>query len=530
MAPNLPTFPPKLPAPRPTPAEAARPQDPARPQPTDPSSFREALEAAEQAPTPSAEAPRDRAPRSESAEPERPAQDQVVEDDRGSETETDAQPEQGAGDDDATGAQAPEVVAVPVQPQPVLARPEPIAIDESTKVPVGEGAVEAAVGIRAAGSAEVGVEAAAVRMDASRGRMVRSASNPVEQSSAKAASEAASQTVTAAKDRPQSASVTQAAAEPAASQVDARPAPASGPARADGAPGTQSATRQNAADPLARLMEHARVASRPDAPRVTDPIASRLAEVEGSIARQQVARTVEQGGVRIEQSQAGAAESAAPTAVVSQNAVQPSQAIPTGAPVADPAASPAMPAPDLAVADEPHPAAQLASKGVGILANQRGGAITMRLEPPALGQLRIELQIHQGAVVADFTAATPEARVLLEANLGMLRERLESQGLSVERISVHGGRGTESTAPVAAHAGGDARQEGADARSDRSDRGDRSGTRQDAAGGESRGRRDGDARAGRDRTDSGRQGGTRGFAAALSGVTAQRTEPMRRAS
>jgi flagellar hook-length control protein FliK len=154
----------------------------------------------------------------------------------------------------------------------------------------------------------------------------------------------------------------------------------------------------------------------------------------------------------------------------------------------------------------------------------------MRLEPPALGQLRIELQIHQGAVVADFTAATPEARVLLEANLGMLRERLESQGLSVERISVHGGRGTESTAPVAAHAGGDARQEGADARSDRSDRGDRSGTRQDAAGGESRGRRDGDARAGRDRTDSGRQGGTRGFAAALSGVTAQRTEPMRRAS
>ena len=68
----------------------------------------------------------------------------------------------------------------------------------------------------------------------------------------------------------------------------------------------------------------------------------------------------------------------------------------------------------------------------------------MRLEPPALGQLRIELHINQGAVVADFTAATPEARILLEANLGMLRERLESQGLSVERISVHGGRAAES--------------------------------------------------------------------------------------
>jgi flagellar hook-length control protein FliK len=176
-----------------------------------------------------------------------------------------------------------------------------------------------------------------------------------------------------------------------------------------------------------------------------------------------------------------------------------------------------------------HPSAQLASKGIALLANQRGGAITMRLEPPALGQLRIELQISQGAVVADFTAATPEARVLLEANLGMLRERLESQGLSVERISVHGGRGTESTAPVAAPTGSDARQEGADARSDRGDRGDRSGTRQDAAGGESRGRRDGDHRAGRDRTEAARQVTTRGFARVLHGETAQRTEPMRRA-
>jgi hypothetical protein len=118
---------------------------------------------------------------------------------------------------------------------------------------------------------------------------------------------------------------------------------------------------------------------------------------------------------------------------------------------------------------------------------------------------------------------------LLEANLGMLRERLESQGLSVERISVHGGRGTESTAAVAAPAGSDARQDGAGARSDSGDRGDRSNTRQDAAGGESRGRRDGDARAQRDRTDAAREGVSRGFAAALHGETARRTEPMRRA-
>ena len=135
--------------------------------------------------------------------------------------------------------------------------------------------------------------------------------------------------------------------------------------------------------------------------------------------------------------------------------------------------------------DGASPGAQLAAKGLGILANQRGGAITMRLEPPALGQLRIELQVSQGAVVADFTAATAEARALLEANLGMLRERLESQGLSVERITIHGAR----TAEAATQSSGDQRQEqggNADAR-------DRGGERrQDAAGGESRGRRDRD--------------------------------------
>ena len=145
------------------------------------------------------------------------------------------------------------------------------------------------------------------------------------------------------------------------------------------------------------------------------------------------------------------------------------------------------PAADLArqPSDGASPGAQLAAKGLGILANQRGGAITMRLEPPALGQLRIELRVSQGAVVADFTAATAEARALLEANLGMLRERLESQGLSVERITIHGAR----TAEAATQSSGDQRQEqggNADAR-------DRGGERrQDAAGGESRGRRDRD--------------------------------------
>jgi flagellar hook-length control protein FliK len=301
-------------------------------------------------------------------------------------------------------------------------------------------------------------------------------------------------------------------------------------------------------DPLARLIEGGRELQRIAQPQVqaaegTQPIAARLAEVEGQIARDRVQQAVVRGELAIGDSVAGSAGDAArgssaaagSASNVAATAV-PAQVMQQGAASATAGTFGAMnadsaPAPDLALPTDldTHPSAQLAAKGVAILSNQRGGAITMRLEPPALGQLRIELHIQQGAVVADFTAATPEARVLLEANLGMLRERLESQGLSVERISVHGGRGTESSAPVAAPAGSDARQDGASARSDGGERGDRSNARQDAAGGESRGRRDGDARAQRDRMDAARSGEPRGFAAALDGERALRTEPMRRA-
>ncbi|MEY4119165.1 MAG: hypothetical protein RLZZ116_2493 [Planctomycetota bacterium] len=310
------------------------------------------------------------------------------------------------------------------------------------------------------------------------------------------------------------------------------------------------AQRANAAagkpttDPLAKLIESARIVversandrSGASASASAQAIAGRLNDVEVSVARDRAAKAID-GGFLQREGAAASAAGAAPVATASAtaNAVQPASGpiAPAGAtfPI-DAGTAGASPAPDLALPTEAdaHPSVQLAAKGIAILGNQRGGAITMRLEPPALGQLRIELQIQQGAVVADFTAATPEARVLLEANLGMLRERLESQGLSVERISVHGGRGTESASPVAAPAGSDARQEGGGARSDSGDRGDRSGARQDAAGGESRGRRDGDARAQRDRMDAARTGEPRGFAAALHGETALRTEPMRRAS
>jgi len=328
-------------------------------------------------------------------------------------------------------------------------------------------------------------------------------------------------------------STTRAGCSRTAPMMAASPPP--GAARsAASARSASSAATGAASDPLARLIEQAKPAiERAQTAPAADAVAGRLAEVEGAIARSRVQQSVEQGRLTITSSNDTSPATTTITATAVQSAGGRDGAAASGGfGGGDAGTAFAGPAADLASAladGEAHPAAQLAAKGVGLLANQRGGAITMRLEPPALGALRIELMVRQGAVVADFTAATPEARVLLEANLGMLRERLESQGLSVERISVHGGRGTESAASATAQGGGDARQEGAGARSDGGERGERSGTRQDAAGGESRGRRDGEPRGGRERTDAQRQEGPRGFAATLTGETAQRTEPKRRA-
>ena len=227
-------------------------------------------------------------------------------------------------------------------------------------------------------------------------------------------------------------------------------------------------------------------------------VAGRLSEVEASLARDRVASSLEQGILSIDAQAGEPGANAAASHAMPQfgAAIAPSGETGLSAVLGGAAADPAA---DLARSSlDPAPTGRLAAKGIDILSNQRGGAITMRLEPPALGQLRIELQISQGAVVADFTAATAEARVLLEANLGMLRERLESQGLAVERMTVHGGRGTESAPVATASQGGDPRQDSNGSGSDARDRGDRGGGRQDAAGGESRGRRDGEA--GRERS------------------------------
>ncbi len=75
-------------------------------------------------------------------------------------------------------------------------------------------------------------------------------------------------------------------------------------------------------------------------------------------------------------------------------------------------------------------------RGLTAMVNQRGGSMTMRLDPPELGQLRVQMTITRGVVTAQFTATTPQAHALLEKNMATLRVALENQGLTVERLNV----------------------------------------------------------------------------------------------
>ena len=66
----------------------------------------------------------------------------------------------------------------------------------------------------------------------------------------------------------------------------------------------------------------------------------------------------------------------------------------------------------------------------------RGGSLRLRLSPPELGQLRLEISVRHGALTAQIEAETSAARDLLLQNLPQLRERLAQQDIRIERFDV----------------------------------------------------------------------------------------------
>ena len=76
------------------------------------------------------------------------------------------------------------------------------------------------------------------------------------------------------------------------------------------------------------------------------------------------------------------------------------------------------------------------SRGVASILRQNGGSLSLKLRPDSLGELRINLRVHNGAVDATFRADNAQARDLLKSTLSQLKDTLETHGVRVERLRV----------------------------------------------------------------------------------------------
>jgi len=117
-------------------------------------------------------------------------------------------------------------------------------------------------------------------------------------------------------------------------------------------------------------------------------------------------------------------------------------------------------------------------------AQERGGELKIRLSPPELGSIKLEVKLHEGVMSARIETETREAQRVLNENLLVLRERLAEQNIKVERFDVDvfnpGAGGGGNAADLA--------QQKGDGRESRGEAGGRggSGSRDGGAAGETR--------------------------------------------
>ena len=72
-----------------------------------------------------------------------------------------------------------------------------------------------------------------------------------------------------------------------------------------------------------------------------------------------------------------------------------------------------------------------------VVASKQGGhEVRIRLNPPELGSLLVDIRVRDGVVSARLEATQPTTQQLVTDNLGLLRDGLAQQGLTVDRIEV----------------------------------------------------------------------------------------------
>lgn len=96
----------------------------------------------------------------------------------------------------------------------------------------------------------------------------------------------------------------------------------------------------------------------------------------------------------------------------------------------------AHPQPELSEADQNRVAEQ-AMRGIKSVMNQKGGTLTLRLNPPDLGELKIRVELGNNAIRAQFEASNEHVANLLQRRMDSLRSSLESHGLRVDQLQAH---------------------------------------------------------------------------------------------
>lgn len=80
--------------------------------------------------------------------------------------------------------------------------------------------------------------------------------------------------------------------------------------------------------------------------------------------------------------------------------------------------------------------AEQLQRGFAAVLRQNGGSLTMRLQPEALGELTIRMDLKPGQVAATFEVESDQAQQLLRSQLSALRSALEARGLTVDSLTV----------------------------------------------------------------------------------------------
>jgi len=71
-----------------------------------------------------------------------------------------------------------------------------------------------------------------------------------------------------------------------------------------------------------------------------------------------------------------------------------------------------------------------------VAAQERDSEVRLRLSPPELGSLLLEVRVQDGTLIAQLQTETEAARTAIVDNLPALRDRLNEQGVRIERFDV----------------------------------------------------------------------------------------------